>query len=282
MAVPEGGSYFSRFVLKFVEIIAAGLATAVSGYLIAHLSGVLSSPVPAPGAAVSQVAPSMQSGPPAQPTSRSSRDVTEPRNAPQESAHAAASAQPAPPQQEVNALPDAQPAPPQQEVNALPDAQPARSSVSATKTTPSHKRIETSPTPAASKRDQESFVARVRAALGDADRTDPLGVPPKQSAVSRGPAAVASPPTSDPTGSIGAAPPGATELRSATAPQVPIEANPLTTVEIKSRPVTTIQSSPAPSPMKETDGLSPLEQMLRHDPFTGSNDAPRPPMPVGE
>jgi hypothetical protein len=267
MAAPEGGSYFSRFVLKFVEIIAAGLATAVSGYLIAHLSGVLSSPVPAPGAAVSQVAPSMQSSPPAQPTSRSSRDVTEPRNAPQESAHAAASAQPAPPQQEVN---------------ALPDAQPARSSVSATKTTPSHKRIETIPTPAASKRDQESFVARVRAALGDADRTDPLGVPPKQSAVSRGPAAVASPPTSDPTGSIGAAPPGATELRSAIAPQVPIEANPLTTVEIKSRPVTTIQSSPAPSPMKETDGLSPLEQMLRHDPFTGSNEAPRPPMPVGE
>ena len=265
MAVPDGGSYFSRFVLKFVEIIAAGLATAVSGYLIAHLTGVLSSPVPAPGAAVSPVAPGVQSSPPVQPTSRSSN---EPRNAPQESAHAAASTQPAPPQQEVN---------------AIPETHPARNSVNATKTTPSRKRGEVSPPLAERKRDQDSFVARVRAALGDADRTDPLGVPPKQSAVSRGPAAVAlqPPPTSDPTGSIGAAPPGATELRSATAPQAPIESNPLTTVEIKSRPVT-IQSSPAPSPMKETDGLSPLEQMLRHDPFTGSNEAPRPPMPVGE
>ena len=51
MPAPENVSYFShfsRFFLKFVEIIAAGLATAVSGYLIAHLSGVLSSPGPAP------------------------------------------------------------------------------------------------------------------------------------------------------------------------------------------------------------------------------------------
>jgi hypothetical protein len=42
-------------LLKFVEIIAAGLATAVSGYLIARLSGALLSPAPAP--AVVQVAP---------------------------------------------------------------------------------------------------------------------------------------------------------------------------------------------------------------------------------
>ena len=29
-------SYFSRFFVKFVEIIAAGLASAISAYLLAH------------------------------------------------------------------------------------------------------------------------------------------------------------------------------------------------------------------------------------------------------
>ena len=38
MPASDNVSYFSRFFLKFVEIIAAGLATAVSGYLIAHFS----------------------------------------------------------------------------------------------------------------------------------------------------------------------------------------------------------------------------------------------------
>jgi hypothetical protein len=32
-------SYFSRFFLKFVEIIAAGLASAISAYLLAHFGG---------------------------------------------------------------------------------------------------------------------------------------------------------------------------------------------------------------------------------------------------
>jgi hypothetical protein len=36
MSVPVEVSYFSRFLVKFIEIVAAGLATAVSGYLIAH------------------------------------------------------------------------------------------------------------------------------------------------------------------------------------------------------------------------------------------------------
>jgi hypothetical protein len=52
MSISAEVSYFSRFLVKFIEIIAAGLATAVSGYLIAHLSGALSSPAPIPAAAV--------------------------------------------------------------------------------------------------------------------------------------------------------------------------------------------------------------------------------------
>ena len=58
MSAPDNTPYLSRFFLKFIEIIAAGLATAVSGYLIAHLSGALSSPSPAPATAVIQVSPS--------------------------------------------------------------------------------------------------------------------------------------------------------------------------------------------------------------------------------
>ncbi len=53
-------SYFSRFFVKFVEIIAAGLASAISAYLLAHFWGlVLSSPTPAsaPAQTAVQVGP---------------------------------------------------------------------------------------------------------------------------------------------------------------------------------------------------------------------------------
>ena len=66
MSVSDDISYFSRFLVKFVEIIAAGLATAASGYLIAHLTGALSPPAPA--AAVIQVAPSTSMVSGSQPT----------------------------------------------------------------------------------------------------------------------------------------------------------------------------------------------------------------------
>ena len=44
MAVANGASFFSRFTMKFVEVIGAGIATAVTGYLIAHLGGFWSTP----------------------------------------------------------------------------------------------------------------------------------------------------------------------------------------------------------------------------------------------
>jgi hypothetical protein len=89
MSVSGDVSYLSRFLVKFVEIIAAGLATALSGYLIAHLSGVLSSPAPATPAAAIQVAPSastpsnmpVQPIPPITPTSV---DTSEQRRTPEQ------------------------------------------------------------------------------------------------------------------------------------------------------------------------------------------------------
>ena len=52
-------SCFSRFLVKFIEVSAAGLATAISAYALAHLGGLLSSsptPTSAPATAV-QVSP---------------------------------------------------------------------------------------------------------------------------------------------------------------------------------------------------------------------------------
>jgi hypothetical protein len=88
-------SYFSRFLVKFLEIIAAGLATAVSGYLITHLSGALSSPAPAPARAIIQVTPSASivSGSRPQPIPPISADVNEQRLAPQQDGNAAIVAQ---------------------------------------------------------------------------------------------------------------------------------------------------------------------------------------------
>ena len=40
------GSFLSRLTIRFLEVFAAGLATAVSGYLIAHFAGYLAAPTP--------------------------------------------------------------------------------------------------------------------------------------------------------------------------------------------------------------------------------------------
>ena len=53
-------SYFSRFFVKFVEVSAAGLASAISDYLLAHFGGLL--PAPAPATAV-QVGPTASETP---------------------------------------------------------------------------------------------------------------------------------------------------------------------------------------------------------------------------
>ena len=249
MPAPDNVSYFSRFFLKFVEIIAAGLATAVSGYLIAHFSGVLSSPGPAPGASVIQAAPraSTVSSPPAQAIAP----------------NASTSSTPIP----VNANDQRF----ERELNGSPVTQPARRTGNATKPEPARKHIDNAASTAASPPDQ-SFVSQVRAALTnvDANRTDPLEVSPHQ------PPAIAQPQSGTDTPSAVA--PVAASPRQ----QTPIEFNPPMPVEIKSRPVVDAQSAPATSAGQDTGMLSPLEQMLRQDPLAGTEEAPRPPLPVGQ
>src|SRR6516164_5026872 len=146
MSTPENVSLISRFALKFVEIAAAGLATAASGYLIAHLSGILSAPASAPDAAVTTVVNgSMASGQPPQPVAPTGAETTQERPVPQ------------------------------QETDAPRAAGPTRKIVNITKTQPAGKHLE-KPAGADTTRDEDALAARVRAALANADarRTEPL------------------------------------------------------------------------------------------------------------
>ena len=62
-------SYLSRFFVKFVEISAAGLASAICAYLLAHFGGLLSSPTPASAPAL----PAVQASPTANEVAESLR-----------------------------------------------------------------------------------------------------------------------------------------------------------------------------------------------------------------
>jgi hypothetical protein len=243
-------SVFSRFLIKFVEIIAAGLATAVSGYLIAHLSGAVSSPVPEPARAV--IAPAPEVSPPVQPPSSIPGDPSEQQNAAKEA--------------------------------ASPAPQLGRP-VSAAKIAPPRKHTETATSAAQSKREQQSLVARVRDALANMDASrSGLPAAPAHEDVRVDPAGPASQPQSSADSGrsavTGAASPSTGQ--SSSVPTQPAQPNPLIAVEIQSRPVAAAQPPPAAPAEPETGIVSTLEQMLRHDPLAGSEEAPRPPLPVGQ
>jgi hypothetical protein len=297
MSASDDVPYFSRFVVKFIEILAAGLATAVSGYLIAHLAGAMSSSTPAAVGTAIQVAPSasgVSSTLPDKPPAPASADASDQHPAPV---------------QETNTPADAQPAP---------GTEPSHGDTA--KAVVAHKRLETdkpdtsaAASAAERKRDQaenkhaqDAVLARIRAALAksNANRTNPPDTP--QSA-SNGPPPTATigsqPPPVDkrpsaPSGILASPnfanpppPPIQQQVRSPVQQQVqptiqqqpPTEPTPLTTVQIPSRPVATVQTAPAPAPTSQDDsGMFSGLDRLRHDPLATSDDAPRPPMPVGQ
>jgi hypothetical protein len=272
MSAPDNTSYFSRFFLKFVEITAAGLATAVSGYLIAHLTGALSSPTPAPATAVIRAAPS----------ARTLLNLSTTPNTPSASALSSAPAQsiapsapaPSPPTAAIiSGTANETPAPSQKQVNAPAAPQPARKTAN-TKPDPAPRHNENAATAAPNPREQGSFVSRVRAALkkGETNRVEPA-IPPQ--------------PAPDP--GIDSARPvvGSTAPSAAVAPTSPLQGSPVdpnrpAPVEITSRPVVDAQAPTAPV-VEQDPGLSALEKKLRQDPLRMRDDeVPRPPLPVGQ
>src|SRR5438876_9187838 len=141
-------SYFSRFFVKFVEVSAAGLATAISAYALAHFGGLLSSS-PTPASAPAQTA--VQVGPIASEVAGSLRGQPTPP-----AAAAAVNKQSPAPQQDTDA----------------PVAQPARKTGKDAKALPPRTKTDTS---VAEKepRGQKSAEALARAALANVDANRP-------------------------------------------------------------------------------------------------------------
>src|SRR5215472_4790065 len=243
-------SYLSRFFVKFVEVSAAGLATAISAYTLAHFGGLLSSS-PTPASAPAQTA--AQVGPTASEVAGSLR------------------AQPTPPAAAA-AINKQSPAP-QQDTDA-PVAQPARKAVKDAKALPPRQHTKTDTSVAEKEpRGQKSAEALARAALANVDanrpapndaliepgladiRSAPVDVQPRRADVPPRQADVGPPPPV-------AVPPRAPGIEAAPHPldvQSPpvVQSSPVATVDIQPRPVVGI------------------------DPPPRTSEIPRPPMPVG-
>ena len=95
--MPEKPAYFSRFAVKFAEILGAGIATAVSGYLVAHLGGYLSWPTQAPTPTVAvEAAPTGSAKTPDRPRNRASASAPAASDIHAASAHDEHGKEPAP------------------------------------------------------------------------------------------------------------------------------------------------------------------------------------------
>ncbi len=282
MSVAEKVSYFSRFTVKLIEMLAAGIATAVSGYLVAHLGTYFFSPTPQPPAAV-QVAPA-PSPPPsataaskaatrsarAQPTKPTSADSNEPHTAP---------------------------------VEANASTQQARAPANAKEASASRKRATADANAAESKprdaEDKESVEALVRAALANVDANRPAPPEVPQQAESAPPAAVVAPGPAPAIRSAdvpAAGAPHTADLGPPPAQTVPVKAEPLTEVEIKSRPIADVSAVPEPAGQGDSQGstranaqedtgliaaIKHIPDFLRPPAPAPADDAPRPPLPVG-
>jgi hypothetical protein len=277
--VPEKPAYFSRFAVKFAEILGAGIATAVSGYLVAHLGGYLSWPTKPPVPTVAIEAPAGGNArTPDRPRERATASAPdETHAAPDDRAKESARAAAKPVEVSTPATTAAGPA----------DNDDKRSHGASRKPTADAHAVKPTPheTAEAKAQAQEAIEDQVRAALAnvDASRTPtpnapapaattpapqtaaipqppPIPAPsnPVPSATTASTAATAAPPLAVPPAGpvappldiqngapVAATTPGTPVAVSASAQQTPAEPGPLTAVEIKSRPVAGIgETSP--------------------------------------
>jgi hypothetical protein len=276
--VADKASYLSRLTVKLIEVIGAGIATAVSGYLVAHLGGFMLSQPPAKPPAV-QAAPSAAE---AAPTAAASAATASPQAQPPTASVSTDAGE-----QHTAPASDAPPA----------VAPPRRNQASAAS---SRKHATAEPREAESKRekeDLESVEARVRAALANVDASRP---PPQQpqalprQADNPPPQPLTPPRQADnPPPTVAAAP-----REAAASPQLQPLPEPLGAVEIKSRPVADVatvsasqdDASARDNPHEEHGlfaAIKRIPDLLRGDaPVALNPDAPsqppRPPLPVSE
>ena len=276
-------SYFSRFLLKFLEIIAAGLASAISAYLLAHFAGFLQSSPPAgsaPAPIVVQVGPTTNEVAP-QPTPSVAAAGNEQRPAPQQDTDASV-AQHVPktgkdkaPRKHTKTDKSAAEKDPQGEKSAEAMARAALAHLDANQPVPSH--------------------AQTGPGLTDASSV-PIDIQPRQAGVPPRQTNVGPQPIEVPRTAVMQTAPHPTEL-----PAQPAEPRPASGTDLPpSSPdiratVAPLPSSarpplqiavPYPPPPAEQDqddftALKRLPDLLRPDPPPPTGEIPRPPMPVG-
>jgi hypothetical protein len=296
-------SCFSRFLVKFVEVSAAGLATAISAYALAHLGGLLPSsttPTSAPATAV-QVSPTA-----------SAEDL---RAKPTPPAAAAA----------VN-----KPSPAQQQNTDATVAQPARKAAKDAKALPPRKHTKTDTSVAEKEpRGQTSAEDLARAALANVDanrpapndaliepgladtRSVPVDIQPRRADVPPRQADVGPPPVTVPSRAAGIeAAPHAADVQSPPVETSPatgtdlqprspnVRSSPVAPVDIQPRPIAGTDplptradppleiTAPQPRPTADQDkdvfsALKRIPDLLRPDLPAPTDQTPRPPMPVG-
>ncbi len=266
MSVAGVVSYFSRFTVKLVEIIAASIATALGGKLVAHLGGYLPWSAPAPPAV--QAAPNVSvvsKGPRAQPAQPIAAGADEHRPASHQDVGPSAIQ------------------PPRATAKAIPAVPPRKPDASAAESKPD---------------EMESVETQVRAALEkvDANRPVPPDLPPQKAEIPpEPPAAGAQPRPAEASlpGAVAVAPPAA-DIAPQPVQQAPVQPEPLPAVEIKSRPVADVATLPQPEPAaaaqenaKTEDkgilsAIRKIPDLLRSNAPVPPGEAPRPPLPVGQ
>jgi hypothetical protein len=265
-----GLSYFSRFFGKFVEIIAAGLASAICAYLLAHFGGLLSSPTPASAPESAIIQGPIASGVAGQSTPPIAAAATDEHPAIQRDAP---EAKPAPKAGKgAKALP-----PPKQKIDTTAAEEPR-----------SEKSAEALVRDALADVDAKRAPADAAVASGLIDTTSVPVIPPGQAIVppqqpDAGPRPVEVPPRH----AVEAAPyPADVPLQPVQSSPAP-SADPPRSPDIRvTRPSTSPPletAAPQPSPAeRDNDVFSALTRipLLRPDPPAPNGEPPRPPMPV--
>ena len=281
-------SYFSRFFVKFVEVSAAGLASAICAYLLAHFGGLL--PAPPPATAV-QIGPTeSRRGPPSP-----SPVEQEQRSEPQRNTDAAV-AQPAP-----KSIKGAKGVPPrtraktdtsvtekepnQKSAEAL--ARAALANVDATRPAPTDARIGPGPTDTPAPPDIQSRRGSVPPRQADVGPPQPVAAPRRAGGMEVE-AAHVQPQPAEISPSTGAnLQPGARDVPDSGTP-TGIQSRPGATADPlspKAKPPLEI-SAPQQLPTADQDkgvfsGLKLIPDLVRPVPPAPIGETPRPPMPVG-
>jgi hypothetical protein len=267
--VAEKGSFISRFFYKLLEIMGAAVATAVSGYLVAHLGGFLPSQPQAPTAPAVVVAPSEHH--PAPKAVPANAPATQPATTPQPTQSAAAP--PASPdhraaQSQSDTSGSAQTA--RKAANTKAAAAPPRKSGKETAVTDANRSRETPDAKARENaeakaretteakpreaEDKESVEAQIRAALANVDASHPA---PTEASSRRG------------------------ENHGSSAQPRPGEASPNTTAVIPARPLDPPPASVGPGVQpRSADLSSPTQQPAVQPAAIQPQTAPAQPTPL--